>query len=77
MKYAPQVGDVELCDNFLKEGWYRIKSKAGDRMPTTCPSLGFKCCTTNPLWLSDGNIAFHITDLFSLFALKKVSSSMY
>ncbi|VDI03159.1 Hypothetical predicted protein, partial [Mytilus galloprovincialis] len=56
VKYAAQAGDVELCDNFLKEGWYRITSKAGDKMPTSCPSLGFKCCTTYPLWLSDENV---------------------
>lgn len=44
-----------LCDNFLREGWFRIAGGAGDRMPTECPG-GFKCNTFKPIYLGKDGI---------------------
>ncbi|CAC5389963.1 unnamed protein product [Mytilus coruscus] len=44
-----------LCDSNLDEGWYKITSCAGEKMPTQCTSDGFKCGTTFPIWLSNKN----------------------
>jgi hypothetical protein len=38
----------DICDNLLIPGWYRIISRAGVKMPTTCPFGGFRCGTTSP-----------------------------
>lgn len=40
------------CDSFLKEGWYRVTSLAGEEMPTSCPTNGFRCGTIEPVWLN-------------------------
>lgn len=40
------------CDSFLKEGWYKVTSQAGEEMPTSCPKNGFKCGTMEPVWLN-------------------------
>ena len=45
---------LPICDNFLKEGWYRITSGAGDQMPTECPLGGFRCNTAKPIYLDKG-----------------------
>ncbi|OPL33803.1 hypothetical protein AM593_10606, partial [Mytilus galloprovincialis] len=42
----------QLCDNTLESGWYRIISKAGERMPTECIVGGFRCGTMSPIWMS-------------------------
>ena len=42
---------LPICDNLLEEGWYRITSGAGDRMPTECPLGGFRCNTVRPIYL--------------------------
>ncbi|XP_063436541.1 oncoprotein-induced transcript 3 protein-like [Mytilus trossulus] len=41
-----------LCDSRLKEGWYRITSTAGERMPTECLIGGYRCGTKYPIYLS-------------------------
>ena len=38
------------CDRRLEEGWYRIDSKAGSDMPTSCPQMN-RCGTVYPVWL--------------------------
>lgn len=43
----------DLCDSNLNEGWYRITSCAGEKMPTQCTSDGYQCGTASPLWLSN------------------------
>ena len=47
-----------ICDNLLIEDWYRVTSGSGERMPTECPTGGFRCNTGRPIWLSSGNIYF-------------------
>lgn len=41
-----------ICDSFLKTGWYRPTSKAGQYMPTECPVNAFTCGTTHPIWMN-------------------------
>ncbi|VDI76668.1 Hypothetical predicted protein [Mytilus galloprovincialis] len=41
-----------ICDSFLKTGWYRPTSKAGQYMPTECPLNAFTCGTTHPIWMN-------------------------
>ncbi|CAG2252440.1 unnamed protein product [Mytilus edulis] len=41
-----------LCDSRLEEGWYRITSTAGERMPTECLIGGYRCGTAYPIYLS-------------------------
>ncbi|XP_052076402.1 uncharacterized protein LOC127714386 [Mytilus californianus] len=41
-----------LCDNTLESGWYRIISKAGERMPTECIVGGFRCGTISSIWMN-------------------------
>ena len=50
---------LPICDNFLEEGWYRITSAAGDRMPTECPLGGFRCNTAKPIYLDKGKRVFY------------------
>lgn len=52
---AFEIDTVQICDNILEEGWYRIISGQGDKMPTECPEYGFKCNTAIPIWLLNGN----------------------
>ncbi|CAG2254630.1 unnamed protein product [Mytilus edulis] len=40
VKYEPQASDLELCDNFIEEGWYKITSKAGEKCQHLVRSLG-------------------------------------
>lgn len=44
--------ETAKCDSFLKEGWYRVTSQAGEEMPTSCPKNGFRCGTIEPVWLN-------------------------
>lgn len=41
-----------LCDNMLESGWYRIISKAGERMPTECIVGGLRCGTMSSIWMN-------------------------
>ncbi|VDI45209.1 Hypothetical predicted protein [Mytilus galloprovincialis] len=36
----------------LESGWYRIISKAGERMPTKCIERGFRCGTISSIWMN-------------------------
>ncbi|XP_052078001.1 uncharacterized protein LOC127715933 [Mytilus californianus] len=45
-------GYGQLCDNTLESGWYRIISKAGERMPTECIVGGFRCGTMSSIWMN-------------------------
>lgn len=49
--YQLTANDVAISDNFLSEGWYRFKSRAGNDMVTSAPSLT-KCGTIYPVWLN-------------------------
>ncbi|VDI18310.1 Hypothetical predicted protein [Mytilus galloprovincialis] len=49
---AYEPDNPNLCDSFLLEDWYRVVSGAGELMPTECPIGGWRCGTTNPIWLS-------------------------
>ncbi|CAC5377860.1 unnamed protein product [Mytilus coruscus] len=42
----------QLCDNTLESGWYRIISKAGERMPIECIVGGFRCGTMSSIWMN-------------------------
>ena len=44
--------DGSRCDDQLVTGWYRITSKAGERMPTECIIGGGRCGTTFSTWMS-------------------------
>lgn len=48
------TNDHQLCDNILKEDWYRVLSGSGTKMPTVCPVSFFACGTTGHIWLSNG-----------------------
>lgn len=52
---AYEPDNPNLCDSFLLEDWYRVISGAGELMPTECPIGGWRCGTTNPIWLSKGS----------------------
>ncbi|OPL33186.1 hypothetical protein AM593_08702, partial [Mytilus galloprovincialis] len=47
-----KIDNTFLCDWMLEEGWYRIYSTAGDRMPTECLIGGYRCGTAYPIYLS-------------------------
>ena len=47
-RYKP--GQVPLCDNGLKLGWYRFISFVGGEMPTTKVNEN-RCGTIHPIWL--------------------------
>ena len=47
-RYKP--GQVPLCDNGLKLGWYRFISFVGGEMPTTKVDEN-RCGTIHPIWL--------------------------
>ncbi|VDH89919.1 Hypothetical predicted protein, partial [Mytilus galloprovincialis] len=49
------TNDHQLCDNILKEDWYRVLSGSGTKMPTVCPVSFFACGTTGHIWLSNGD----------------------
>ena len=51
-KMAPD--EVARCDRRLAAGWYRMRSKAGEDMPTTCPTKG-ACGTLYPVWMNGKN----------------------
>lgn len=43
---------LSMCDNSLKNGWYRIQRNGVDmKMPTTCVDQ-YSCGTVSPIWLS-------------------------
>lgn len=42
----------DICDAFLKPGWYRPISEAGFSISTECPIGGYKCGTTYPIWMN-------------------------
>ena len=44
-------GDNNACDNLLEPGWYRVTSKAGELMPTSCIHFGGRCGSTNSVWM--------------------------
>lgn len=44
-----------ICDAAMIHQWYRIKSEAGERMPTECPENGYRCGTSQPFWLTNSN----------------------
>lgn len=46
------IDNTFLCDSMLEEGWYRIISTAGERMPTECLIDGYRCGTAYPIYLS-------------------------
>ena len=39
-----------VCDSVISEGWYRVISDAGGKMPTKCVPKG-QCGTVYPIWL--------------------------
>ncbi|XP_076072006.1 uncharacterized protein LOC143043712 [Mytilus galloprovincialis] len=49
---AANSKNTSLCDNMLASGWYRIISKAGERMPTKCIVGGFRCGTISSIWMN-------------------------
>jgi hypothetical protein len=53
------VDTFDMCDTFLREGWYVVSSNAGSMMPTECPVGGFRCGTTYPIYLSRGIIKYY------------------
>lgn len=62
---------VRICDNLLKEDWYRVISGSGERMPTECLTGGFRCNTGRPIWLSSGNIYFLNCSLCYSFSIHR------
>lgn len=58
-----------LCDSFLKEGWYKITSKAGEVMPTTCPHYGFRCGTVEPIWLNGEKTIVSLMNMLNDFSM--------
>lgn len=41
-----------MCDAFLRPGWYRPVSQAGNMMPTECPEIGIACGAFYPIWMN-------------------------
>ncbi|CAC5414798.1 unnamed protein product [Mytilus coruscus] len=58
--YVPD--NPHLCDSFLLEDWYRVVSGTGELMPTECPVGGWRCGTTNPIWLSKDSFLIPLID---------------
>ena len=78
---------TNLCDDQLKEGWYRFKGGAGTKMPTTQVEMN-RCGTAFPGWLNgnhptvaDGEVVrkvcFHQCDDNSLIIKVKNCASYF
>ncbi|KAK3104128.1 hypothetical protein FSP39_024630 [Pinctada imbricata] len=50
VEFDTTVVNATLCDQFLKEGWYRSIGPAGGEMPTSCPAV-MHCSTAGPIWI--------------------------
>ena len=47
-------GQTPLCDQTLKEGWYRFTSFVGGAMPTSMVKQNH-CGTKTPIWLKEAH----------------------
>ncbi|XP_031572274.1 von Willebrand factor D and EGF domain-containing protein-like [Actinia tenebrosa] len=48
--YKWTLGEIPICDNLLKPGWYRFTSAVGGMIPTTKPKP-YHCGTVAPIWI--------------------------
>ena len=68
------AGEEQICDLYLKEGWYKFTGPQGNDMPTQSPGIP-ACGTQYPVWMN-GKLAFMCSILFYFVLTVKAVSGI-